>query len=153
MDLDSYIRIYWRQEGKEPCHEKVPRAAECDILEHGPGELAEMIRRRDAWETDKLTQKLFDQRHRVADAERALKVKETKNARENVRIGTNMVAAAQQRLDVLKGKPSPIDHRVFPGGYGPVLVSEGGLCVVKLMRFRCRPAGKPSVYDTKFQGT
>ncbi|PJK00853.1 hypothetical protein CO641_02465 [Lysobacteraceae bacterium NML91-0213] len=153
MDLDSYIRIFWWQEGKDPRREKVPRAAERDILEHGPAELAEMIRRWDAWETDKLTQEVFAQRRRVADAERALQVKETKKARDDVRIGTNKVAAAQRRLDVLKGKPSDQDRRVYPGVYCPVLVSEGGRRVVKLMRYQCRPAGKPALYDRKFPGT
>ena len=153
MDLDSYIRIFWWQEGKDPRREKVPRAAERDILEHGPAELAEMIRRWDAWETDKLTQEVFTQRRRVADAERALQAKETKKARDDVRIGTNKVAAAQRRLDVLKGKPSDQDRRVYPGVYCPVLVSEGGRRLVKLMRYQCRPAGKPALYDRKFPGT
>jgi len=153
MDLDSYIRIYWWQEGKDPRREKVPRAAEREILEHGPGELAEMIRRWDAWETDKLTQEVFAQRRRVADAERALQVRETKKARDDVRIGTNKVATAQRRLDVLKGKPSDQDHRIYPGVYCPVLVVEDGRRVVKLMRYQCRPAGKPVFYDRKFPGT
>lgn len=153
MDLDSYIRIFWWQEGKAPRREKVPRALERDILEHGPIELADLIRRWDAWETDKLTQELFAQRRRVADAQRALQAKDTKKARENVRIGTNKVEAAQRRLDVLKGLPSDQDHRIYPGTYCPVLVSEGGKLVVKLMRYQCRPAGKPALYDRKFPGT
>lgn len=153
MDLDSYIRIFWSQEGKDPRREKVPRALERDILEHGPAELADLIRRWDAWETDKLTQELFAQRRRVADAQRALQTKDTKKAREDVRIGTNKVEAAQRRLDVLKGLPSDQDHRIYPGAYCPVLVSEGGKLVVKLMRYQCRPAGKPALYDRKFPGT
>ncbi|WP_129136363.1 SOS response-associated peptidase family protein [Luteimonas sp. YGD11-2] len=153
MDLDSYIRIFWWQEGKDPRREKVPRALERDILEHGPAELADLIRRWDAWETDKLTQELFAQRRRVADAQRALQAKDTKKAREDVRIGTNKVEAAQRRLDVLKGLPSDQDHRIYPGTYCPVLVSEGGELVVKLMRYQCRPAGKPAFYDRKFPGT
>lgn len=153
MDIDSYIRIFWWRGGKDLRREKVPRATERDILEHGPAELAEMIRQWDSWEADKLTQELFSQRRRVADAERALEVKDTKKARDDVRIGTNKVAAAQRRLDVLKGMPSDQDRRVYPGVYCPVLVSEGGRRMVKLMRYQCRPAGKPSFYDRKFPGT
>lgn len=153
MDVESYVQAYWWPETKAVRRPKVPRAAERDILEHGPAELAELVRRWDAWEVDQLTQELFAQRRRVADAERALQGKETKKAREDVRIGTNKVTAAQRRLDVLKGKPSDQDHRIYPGVYCPVLVSEGGRLVVKLMRYQCRPAGKPAFYDRKFPGT
>lgn len=154
MDLESYVQTYWspgrQAQARRP---KVPRALERDALEHGPEPLAELIRRWDARETDQLTRELFAQRRRVADAERALQTRETKKAREDVRIGTNKVKAAQRRLDVLKGKPSSQDHRIYPGVYCPVLVLEDGARVVKLMRYQCRPAGKPAFYDRKYPGT
>lgn len=153
MDIESYVRIFWWQQGRDPRRLKVPRAAERDILEHGPPELAEMIRSWDAWETDELTREIFAQRKRVADAERALAKKETKKALDDVRIGTKKVKSAQRRLDILKGKASDQDHRIYPGVYCPVLVSEGGERVIKLMRYQCRPAGKPAFYDRKYPGT
>lgn len=154
MDLDSYVRLFWWNEGRDPSRRpKVPRALERDALDHGPPELAELIRRWDAWEVDKLTQELFAQRRRVAEAQRALRSRDTKRAREDVRIGTNKVAAGQKRLDVLKGKASDQDHRIYPGMYCPVLVIEDGRRVVKPMRYQCRPTGKPVFYDRKFPGT
>jgi len=153
MDVESYVRTYWWPETKVVRRPKVPRAAERDILEHGPPELADLVRRWDAWEADQLTQELFAQRRRVADAARALQAKDTKKAREDVRIGTNKVVIAQKRLDALKGKPGDQDHRIYPGVYCPVLVAEDGRRVVKLMRYQCRPAGKPALYDRKFPGT
>lgn len=154
MDLDSYVRLFWWNEGRDPSRRpKVPRALERDAFEHGPPELADLIRRWDAWEIDQLTREIFAQRRRVADAQRALQSRETKKAREDVRIGTNKVAAAQKRLDVLKGKPSDQDRRIFPGVYCPVLVAEDGRRVVKLMRYQCRPGGKPAFYDRKYPGT
>src|SRR5690606_33700488 len=114
MDIDSYVRLFWWNEGRDPFRRpKLPRALERDVLEHGPPELADLIRRWDAWEADELTRELFAQRRRVADAERALQWRDTKKAREDVRIGTNKVAAAQRRLDVLKGKASDQDHRIY----------------------------------------
>lgn len=154
MDIDSYVRIYWWPEGRDPSRRpKVPRAVERDLLERGPPELAALVRRWDNWEVDQLTQELFKQRRRVADAERALQKRETKKAREDVRIGTNKVRSAQRRLDTLKGKASDQDRRIYPGMYCPVVVVEGGRRVVKLMRYQCRPAGKPAFYDRKYPGT
>src|SRR5690606_14882502 len=94
---------------------KVPRALERDVLQNGPPELASLIQRWDAWEVDQLTQELFAQRRRVADGERTLQKRDTRKARDHVRIGTNKVAAAQRRWDVLKGKVSDQDHRIYPG--------------------------------------
>lgn len=154
MDIDAFVRLYWWKEGRDPRKRpKVPRAIERQLLEGGPPELADLIRRWDAWEVDQLTQELFIQRRRVADAERALQAKDTKKAREDVRIGANKVAAAQRRLDTLKGKVSDQDWRIYPGVYGPVIVTEGGQRWVRPMRYQCRPAGKPAVYDRKFPGT
>lgn len=154
MDLDSYIQTYWGDDGRPVGRRpKVPRAAERDILEHGPKDLAELIRQWDAAEVDQLTRELFSQRKRVADGERALQAKATKKAAEDVRIGSNKVKAAQRRLDVLKGKESAQDRRIYPGVYCPVLVIEDGKRVVKLMRYQCRPAGKPAMYDRKYPGT
>lgn len=154
MDIDSYVKVFWWKQGLDPLKRpKAPRGVERDILEHGPPEVAEQIRQWDAWEVDQLTQEIFAQRRRVADAERALQAKDTKKAREDVRIGTNKVAAAQRRLDSLKGKASDQDWRIYPGVYAPVIVSEGGQRVARLMRYQCRPAGKPAFYDRKFPGT
>lgn len=153
MDLETYVQTYWNDDRPVGRRPRVPRAAERDILEHGPPELAEIIRQWDAQEADDLTRELFAQRKRVADAERALQAKETKKAREDVRIGTNKVKAAQRRLDVLKGKASTQDARIYPGTYCPVLVMEDGEPVVKLMRYQCRPSGKPAFYDRKYPGT
>lgn len=154
MDIDSYVRIYWWSKGSDPSKRpKVPRAVERDLLEHAPTELADLIRRWDDWESDQLSQELFAQRRRVADAERRLRQRDTKKAREDVRIGANKVRGAQRRMRTLKGKSGDQDSRIYPGMYCPVVVSEDGHRLVKLMRYQCRPAGKPAFYDRKYPGT
>ncbi len=155
MDLESYVRVFWWEQGKDPLRKrpKVPRGVERDILAHGPPVLADLIRRWDTWEIDQLTREIFAQRRRVADAERALQAKATRKAAEDVRIGSNKVAASQRRLDSLKGQASDQDWRIYPGVYAPVIVAEGGQPVVRLMRYQCRPEGKPALYDRKFPGT
>jgi putative SOS response-associated peptidase YedK len=153
MDLDTYVKTFWWERGKDPRRVKAPRAMVRELLSIGPPELQENIREADAAEVDELTREIFDQKRRVADAERALQKKETKKAREDVRIGGNKIAQAQRRLDALKGGAGADDSRIFPGVYCPVMVIEDGRRVVKPMRYQCRPAGAPAAYDRKYPGT
>ena len=156
MDVKTYVEVFWVQRGKDPHRRRprVPRALERDILEHGPPDVADMIRYWDELETTSLEQEIFAQRKRVVEAERKLQVKATKKAQDDVRIGREKVARALARLEDLRRKePQDRDFRIYPGSYVPVVVSEGGKRVVKLMRYQCRPAGKPSFYDTKYPGT
>ena len=155
IEAKDYVKLYWDQTkspyAKRP---KVPRAMEIEILNDGPGDLAEIIRSYDAREMAELEQELFKQKKRVADGERTLQVKTTKKAQDDVRIGTDKMAKIQARIDALKRRePKPSDSRMFPGYYVPVLIHEDGEYVVKPMRYQCRPCGKPAFYDTKYPGT
>lgn len=156
MDVNTYVEVFWVQRGKDPLRKRprVPRALERDILQHGPPDVAEMIRYWDELETTSLEQEIFAQRKRVVEAERKLQVKATKKAEDDVRIGRDKVSRALARLDDLRRKdPEDRDFRIYPGSYVPVIVSEGGKRVVKLMRYQCRPAGKPANYDSRYPGT
>src|SRR5690349_10998707 len=71
--------------------------------------------------TTQWEQELFKQRKRLAHAQRALKVKETKAARESERIATNKVRALTERLaDLRRTEPKPDDARIFPMWYAPI---------------------------------
>jgi putative SOS response-associated peptidase YedK len=153
MDINEYVRVFWWERGKDPRKVKAPRNMIRELLLIGPPELQAQLREADAEEVDALTREIFDQKRRVADGERALQVKETKKALNDVRIGTNKIQAAQRRLDTLKGVVSDGDNRIFPNVYCPVMVSQGGTRVVKPMRYQCRLAGKPAFYDVKYPGT
>lgn len=73
MDLDSYVQLFWWNEGRDSSRRpRVPRALERDALEYGTTGLAHLIQRWDAWEGDQLTQEIFAQRRRVSDAQRLL---------------------------------------------------------------------------------
>ena len=157
MDLESYVRIFWVGEQRDPFKEKrprVPRALERDLLANGPEPLAGYIRQWDAAETAQLEREVFAQRKRVADAQRALQAKATKKAQDDVRIGGNKMQQALRRLADLKSTTGTDgDARIYPGSYCPVIVSEGGARVARLMRYQCRPAGKPATYDRQYPGT
>jgi putative SOS response-associated peptidase YedK len=155
IDPDWYVREFWTKRGKDPGkRKKAPRAMELDVLAHGPPEAVEAVRAADAAELAALTQEAFKQRKRVADAERSLQSKETKKAREDVRIGTNLVAAAMRRLEELK-KPASNSGlgRIYPGSYCPVLLREGDRYIVRPMRYRCRLPGWTEAVERKYPGT
>lgn len=154
LDMKEFVKRFWWEQGKDPRRVKAPRAMFRELLTGGPAELAENIREGDLAEIADLEREVFAQRKRVADAERALQSKETQKALEDVRIGTNKGKDALRRLDTLKRtEAKPSDSRIFPGMFAPVMVVEHGKRVIKPMRYQCRPAGKPSLYDRKYPGT
>jgi putative SOS response-associated peptidase YedK len=156
VDHKWYVKTFWIDRGKNPFRKrpKAPRSMERELLERGPPELAEAVREADALEIAALEQEIFAQRRRVADAERALQAKETKKAREDVRIGRNKVDAALERLDELKkpGSGSGLG-RIYPGSFCPVVVVEGGQRVIRPMRYRCRLPGWTEAIERKYPGT
>lgn len=80
--------------------------------------------------------------------------KPTKKAANDQRIAADKVSRAQRDLDdLVRTELLDRDSRIYPGNYVPVLVAERDRYVVKPMRYQCRPAGKPELYDTKYPGT
>jgi len=101
----------------------------------------------------KLQQELFSQKTRLVNAERALQLKETKKAREAVRIASHRIEALTARLsDLRRTDPEPRDNRIFPMMYAGVVIRQAGQNVLTPMRYFCRPAGKPAAYDKKYPG-
>jgi putative SOS response-associated peptidase YedK len=101
----------------------------------------------------KLERDLFSQKTRLVTAERSLKEKETKKAREDVRISTTKIATLTTKLtDLRRTEPNSEDNRIFPMVYAGVIIKQGGENVLTPMRYFCRPAGKPAFYDKKFPG-
>jgi putative SOS response-associated peptidase YedK len=101
----------------------------------------------------KLEQDLFAQKTRLVNADRSLKTKETKKAREDVRIAMSKIDAIAQKLsDLRRTEPTPPDNRIFPMMYAGVIIKRDGENVLTPMRYACRPAGKPALYDKQFPG-
>ncbi|MBH1611059.1 SOS response-associated peptidase family protein [Stenotrophomonas maltophilia] len=155
LSLQEFAALYAHDPGKK--RPKTPKAMD-DAFRAGasPAELAVWaeIEQWNRAEATILEQELFANRKRLADAERALQVKETKKAREDVRIAGNKIERAKARLaDLQRVEPKDRDSRIFPGVYAPVIVSEAGRMVIKPMRYQCRLAGKPANYDQRFPGT
>jgi putative SOS response-associated peptidase YedK len=103
--------------------------------------------------TTKLEKDLFSQKTRLVNAERLLKEKETKKAREDVRIATNRIETLTGRLtDLRRNETTASDNRIFPMVYAGVIIKQDGQNVLTPMRYFCRPAGMPAFYDKKFPG-
>jgi len=103
--------------------------------------------------TSKMEKDLFTQKTRLVNAERQLKEKETKKAREDVRISTGKIDALSTKLSRLRSsEPNEEDNRIFPFVYAAVIVRKDGQNLLTPMRYHCRPAGKPASYDRKFPG-
>jgi putative SOS response-associated peptidase YedK len=100
-----------------------------------------------------LEQELFKQKKRLADAQRKLKVKETKAALNEQRVATSRIDAALERIALLKGtQPHEDDHRIFPLTYAPIILKRDGKNVITLARYHLRQKGKPAFTDRKFPG-
>ena len=96
---------------------------------------------------------LFTQKTRLVNAERSLKSKETKKAREDVRIATAKIETLSGKLSACAVlEPKEEDNRIFPMVYAGVIVKQDGQNLLTPMRYHCRPAGKPAFYDRKFPG-
>ncbi|QHE86407.1 SOS response-associated peptidase family protein [Hydrogenophaga sp. BPS33] len=155
IDIATFAELFWSR--LENPRIVIPRGLEA-TFEHPTNEAERSI-----WEAIELhrtrtsatiEQDLFKQRKRLADAERSLLTKHTKKATEDVRIAGDKIARGLSRLEEMRRTElTPNDSRIYPGNYAPVMVMENGRRVVKPMRYQCRPAGKPAIYDTKYPGT
>ena len=155
LDVKEFYELFWRRTADPKV--KIPKAMEAAFAE--PRTDAELkikaaIDTFAAAEAVKLEQSVFEQRTRLAVAERTLQTKPTKAAANSRRIATDKIAWAMGKLaDLKRLEPTDLDSRIFPGHYAPVMVMENGRRVVRPMRYQCRPAGKPAYNDTKFPGT
>jgi len=101
----------------------------------------------------KMEKDIFTQKTRLVNAGRSLKDKETKKAREDVRIATNKIETLSTKLTQLRSsEPNEEDNRIFPFVYAGVVIRKDGQNVLTPMRYHCRPAGRPTFYDRKFPG-
>jgi len=101
----------------------------------------------------RLEQELFSQKTRLVNAERSVKVKETKKAVADIRIAGKKIEGLTAKLgDLRRSEPKAADNRIFPMVYAGVIVRRDGRNFLTAMRYFCRPAGKPAFYDKKFPG-
>jgi len=156
IDIQEFVRLLeLRAQGEKIVIAK----AVTDVFKLDPQSAEErhcrdLVLRYEAEETHRLQEKLFQQRQRLADAERTLETKTTKKATNDKRIATNLIASLREKLEALEEPPRPdAQARVFPGGYCLVMtMDKSGDYLVSPMRYLCRPAGRPAFFDEKYPG-
>jgi putative SOS response-associated peptidase YedK len=155
ISIKEFVRLYWDRQTNAKI--KIPRALDVAFSEPANDdkrEIRKLIETYNSEQSAKLQQELFKQRKRLADAERILRVKPTKKAREEQRIATDKIAWCLEKHATLgRSELTTEDSRIFPGWYAPVIVMEAGRRIVKPMRYQCRIAGATPMADVKFPGT
>ena len=100
-----------------------------------------------------MEKELFTQKTRLANALRSLQQKETKRAREDVRIATTKIDTLSTKLTRHRSsEPNEEDNRIFPFVHAGVILRRDGQNLLTPMRYHCRPAGKPASIDRQFPG-
>jgi putative SOS response-associated peptidase YedK len=135
---------------------RIPRGFEANFQNpKSPEErrIKELIDRYRAIKATELEQEVFKQKKRLADAQRKLKLKETKAALNEQRIAGAKIEASLERISLLKGtQPHEDDDRIFPMTYAPIVLKRGGRNVLTLARYHLRQKGRPAFTDQKFPG-
>lgn len=155
--MAEFIDLFLRRRNDPEARIIVPKGVEAafdDPQNDDERRVKEAIDGFRAQQATRLEQELFKQRKRLADAERTLAVKSTKAATESKRIASEKIDWLRAKLASLSSRDlTEDDLRIFPGHYAPVMVMERGQRVVKLMRYQCRPPGKPAHWDAKYPGS
>ncbi|QQC67885.1 SOS response-associated peptidase family protein [Paraburkholderia ginsengisoli] len=158
MSLREFAELYWEHGGRDM---KAPLAMEAAFSQAQTDDerhIQALIAGNNAQRATRLEQEVFEQRTRLARAERTLEAKPTKAAAESRRIATNRIDAAVRRLaDLKRTTLKDADSRIYPGWYAPVLIVQDGRRVVVPMRYRCRLPGwteemekeKPGTYNAR----
>ncbi|MGN5476035.1 SOS response-associated peptidase family protein [Cupriavidus basilensis] len=139
---------------------RIPKAMRADFAapdneqEH---EIAVLIAEGDREQANVLEARLFEQRTRLAAAERALAARPTK-AENDRRIATAKIGQFQSSLaDLQRTGLVDRDFRIFPGHYAPVMIERDGQRLLVPMRYQCRLPGwteadeknKPGTYNAR----
>ena len=159
LDIHEFVKLFVEKRA-DGGWTKLPKALRDSVRkpQNAAGfELAKIVAEGDRDLAAALETDLVAQQARLAKAKEVLAgPKPTKKATEDQRIAGNKIKAAQRNLDDLcRQTAEPKDSRIYPGSYAPVLIRhpETGKRTVIPMRYQCRLAGKPAVYDRRYPGT
>lgn len=165
LSFPRFVELFWTRRRQGGWH-RIPKAVRAAFAQPGaerdrePGEpaelaeLAELVQAGDGELANAFETELFQQRTRLADAERALQVRTTRKAENDRRIASDKIARAQRNLaDLRRTGLVADDARIFPGHYAPVMVMRGGQRVVVPMRYQCRLPGWTEEMEKRKPGT
>ncbi|USX11051.1 hypothetical protein [Paraburkholderia fungorum] len=154
MSIKEFAELYWEHGGRDLKAPLAMEAAFSDAQTDDERRIQALIAENNAVRATKLEQEVFEQRTRLAKAERILETKATKAAAESKRIASNKIDAAVRRLaDLKRTTLKDADSRIYPGWYAPVMIVQDGHRVVVPMRYRCRLPGWTEEMEKEKPGT
>lgn len=116
-------------------------------------EIAQLMRSYEDRRASEIRAELEFQERRLEKAMASLGIKETKAARDSLRIAPNAISKLKLKLaDAQREELLPRDSRIFSKGYAPVLVMIDGRLKVLPMRYLLRPAGVDESWDKDRSG-
>ncbi len=159
ISLRRYYEMFWkkRQDGGWL---RIPKAMRADFAapdneqEH---EIAVLIAEGDREQANVLEARLFEQRTRLAAAERALAARPTKRQKRPAHCHGQDRPVPEQPGDLQRTGLIDRDFRIFPGHYAPVMIERDGQRLLVPMRYQCRLPGwteadeksKPGTYNAR----
>ena len=133
---------------------KAMRSSLAGLAGESVAELAQLVEAGEALQANVYEAELFQQKTRLAGAERILAEKPTKKAENDRRVATDKIERAQRNLaDLRRTELLPRDARIFPGSYAPVIVEKDGKRIAVPMRYQCRLPGWTPEMERKMPGT
>jgi len=155
IDIREFVRLYVdRANGAAIKTTKAMDASFANPATDDEQQIKALIDDWNSAQRTKLEQEMFSQKQRLSTAERTLETKpDLKSALESKRIAADKISRARARLaDLSRDNLVPMDSRIYPQSYLPVMVSEAGERVIKPMRYLCRLPNAPALMDKKLQG-
>ncbi|CAG9175853.1 SOS response-associated peptidase family protein [Cupriavidus respiraculi] len=156
LSFERFVELFWtrRRDGGWHRIPKAMRAALAQPRDERERELAGLVEAGDRELANAFEAELFQQRTRLAEAERALAARITKKAENDRRIAADKIARAQRNLaDLRRTAPAADDARIFPGHYAPVMVVKDGQRKLVPMRYQCRLPGWTEEMEKRKPGT
>jgi len=158
LSLECFVELFWEKR-RGGGWQKIPKAVRSALAEAADTEgvghkLAELVAEGNREQANAFEAEIFQQRGRLAAAERALASKPTKKAESEQRIATDKIARAQQNLsDLQRAGLADNDFRIFPGYYAPVIIMREGRRAIVPMRYQCRLPGWTEADERRMPGT
>lgn len=116
-------------------------------------EIAELMRGYEDRRVSEIRAELAFQEARLGKAIASMRIKETKVARDSLRIAPNAISRLKLKLaDAEREELLPRDSRIFAKGYAPVLVMIDGKLKILPMRYLLRPDGVDESWDKERSG-
>jgi putative SOS response-associated peptidase YedK len=157
IDLQVYRSIFARRLAGERLY--IHRSMESQFIEHNDSseerEIGSLIEQWHRKQIPHLREELTKQELRYNQARKALSIKTTKKAENDLRISSEKITKITREIELhtLPHSSTDSDSRIFPLHFASmVCADESGQRVVRPVRYLMRPHNMNTQFDTKYTG-